>query len=345
MNLDRKDFLKSLGMGVGTSLISLGAMNFADMHARIFPPTLKEGGTIGMISPASSLSEDAEYAKVMDEIKKMGFSVKMGSHSKDHFGYFAGTDRNRAEDLNAMFEDNSIDAILPFRGGWGSNRILEFIDFDAIQANPKPLIGYSDITSLLLAIYAKTGLITFHGPVGKSTWTNFTTDYFRKAVMSTNRFKMQHRADAETSNGITTITPGSATGTLLGGNLSVLTSMIGSDYLPDWNNSILFLEDVGEDIYRIDRMLTQLRLSGVFDEINGLVFGKCTNCEVSEGRHFTLEQIVNNHIEEYDIPAFTGTNIGHIEDMFTLPVGIKARMDANDGTINVMESPTISNQT
>ena len=342
MPFNRKDFLKTLGLGIGSSALGYNSVPALNFHPRIIPKTLRKGDTIGMISPASSLDNKERYSEVKQTIEDLGFSVVIGEHAKDHFGYFAGTDKARAADLNAMFADTTIDAILPFRGGWGSNRILEFINFDLIRENPKPLIGYSDITSLLLAIYAKTGLITYHGPVGKSSWTDFTKRYARQALMEAQPFAMRNKTVEKENEAITTVYPGTASGVLLGGNLTVLTSMIGSGYLPDWNNSILFLEDVGEDVYRIDRMLTQLKLNGVFDKINGFIFGKCTDCEESEGYHFTLEQIIEDHIKQYKIPAYAGANIGHIDNMFTLPIGIQAKINASNEFIELLESPTNS---
>lgn len=341
---DRKSFLKKAGYGTISALAGIHLKIDKTAHVRRKPPILSKGDTIGMISPASSLSSDKEYESVVREVEKRGFKVKVGAHANDHYGYFAGTDEERAADLNAMFVDPAIDAILPFRGGWGSNRILEYIDYNSIQQNPKPLIGYSDITALLLAIYARAGLIGFHGPVGSSDWTNFTWAYFKKALMQPAPYTLKNwrGASSPSLNSIKTITEGQAAGVLLGGNLTVLTAMLGSAYTPDWNDSILFLEDVGEDVYRIDRMLTQLRLNGVFDKINGFIFGKCTNCTVSEGYHFTLEQIVKDHIKEFGIPAFLGANIGHIADMLTVPVGVQAQMNANRGIITLLESPVKS---
>jgi len=337
MSLNRKSFLKNVSIG---SLALVPGINYAKkgsaVHPHIKPAMLRPGDTIGMISPAGSLGDAQKYNTVVKNIEHLGFNVRVGRHAKDTFGYFAGTDKNRATDFNTMFANDEIDAILPFRGGWGSNRILDLIDFDLIKSNPKPLIGFSDITSLLMAIYAKTGLITFHGPVGKSEWTEFTRSYFRQSLMQNELFSMP--SDDQIGD-VTTIQPGRASGILMGGNLTVLTSMLGSDYLPSWQNGLLFLEDVGEDIYRIDRMLTQLKLNGVFDQINGLIFGKCTNCEISNGAHFTLEQILNHHLKEYEFPTFSGARIGHIKDMLTVPVGVHAKLDADKGLITLTESP------
>ena len=344
MAYNRRDFLTKIGIA-GTSVIGLKPFLKANHKTIIKPPPLSRGATIGMVSPASSLSSLKKYEKVAHHVEELGFKVKVGPHAKDHFGYFAGTDKERANDLNAMFADPEVDGIIPFRGGWGSNRILEYLDYAMIRDNPKPLIGFSDITSLLLAIYENSGLVTYHGPVGKSSWTDFTVSYFKKAVMQTQPFVMKsgHRDSETEMDPIYTIHPGKTRGKLLGGNLSVLTSMIGSSYLPQWEGSILFIEDVGEDVYRIDRMITQMKLNGILEEINGFIFGQCTHCPEGSGYHFTLEQILKNHLKGLSIPAFAGANIGHIANMFTLPIGIQAEINADIGTITLLESPTDTN--
>ncbi len=334
MEFNRKEFIKIAGAGGLSAVLNSALPAISAAPKSIIPPALFRGDTIGMISPASSLPEYLSYGEIVKKIEGLGFKVKVSEHAKNQYGYFAGTDKNRAEDLNAMFADENVNGIIPFRGGWGCNRILEYIDFDIIAQNPKPLIGFSDITTLLLSIYAKTGLITYHGPVGKSHWTDYTTNHFRKTLMRAKPFSMKNRFD-ETE----TITGGKATGKLLGGNLTVLTAMMGSDYLPDWENNILFVEEVGEEIYRVDRMLTQLRLAGVFDKISGFIFGKCVSCEAEPGPHFTLREIVEQHIAEFNIPAYMGANIGHIDDMITVPVGLEAEIDADAGVIRLLKAP------
>lgn len=297
------------------------------------PVRLREGGTIGLVSPGFIIPDRQKYDEIQQTLQQLGFNVKVGNHALARRGYFAGSDQQRAADLNAMFADPEVDAIIPFRGGWGSNRILEHIDFDVISDHPKPLIGFSDITSLLLAIFARTGLVTFHGPVGKSTWNDFTYRHFQRAVMQSRPFTLETPG----SQNIRTIQTGKATGPLLGGNLTVLTSMMGSDYLPDFTGAILFIEDVGEDVYRIDRMLTQLKLNGILDQISGLLFGKCTNCEPGNSYSLSLDQVLDDHFRPLGIPACYGAMIGHIDEMFTLPVGLPARMDAATGMVQIDE--------
>lgn len=340
MAWSRNEFLRSLGYGTLSALIP-ASINRGNSKANdiIKPPRLKRGDTIGMISPASTLPPSVSYDKIIQKIQAMGFRVQEGSSARKVYGGLGGRDEVRAKDLNAMFYNPEINAILPFRGGWGSNRMLHLIDFDTIKSNPKPLIGYSDITSLLLSIYAKTGLVTFHGPFGKSIWNDFTTRHFQLMLMQNGLGKLQNPADADVN--VQTIRPGTSTGTLLGGNLTVLTSMMGSEYLPDWEGSILFLEDIGEEPYRIDRMLTQLKLNGILKKINGFIFGRCTNCESTGGKSLSMEQILTDHIKPLRVPAFYGSMIGHIDRMFTLPIGVRAEMNAEAGSIKILESPTI----
>jgi muramoyltetrapeptide carboxypeptidase len=297
-----------------------------------------------LVSPASATWVTEEIDIIKDTVTALGLKLRLGQHMLDRYGYLAGKDADRAADLNAMFADNSVDGILCVRGGWGCNRLLPLLDYKTIAAHPKILLGYSDITSLLTAIYAKTGLVTFHGPVGASTWNSFSHDYLRRVLFNAERVAMENpRTTGDslvvTKDRIQTITPGTVSGRLVGGNLTVLTAMLGSEYLPDWSGTILFLEDTNENIYRIDRMLTQLKLAGVLDKISGLVFGKCTKCAPGEGHgSLTLEEVLNDHIKPLKIPAWYGAMIGHIENKFTVPVGVRAEINAERGTITLLES-------
>lgn len=339
--MDRKNFLSTLGAGGLGSMITGGSIFSAPGEKQLLKPApLHLGDTIGLVSPASIVGDDKEYDEVVKAIRDLGYKVKEAPHARDKFGYFAGADKVRAADLNAMFADPSVDAIMAFRGGWGCNRILAYLDFELIREHPKMLIGYSDITSLLLAIYAKTDMPTFHGPVATSTWTQFTMTHFRNMVSNAEPLALSDSSDVISGNyqPVTTLRKGKAKGRLLGGNLSVLTSMVGSEYLPDWKDSILFLEDVGEDVYRIDRMLTQLKLSGILDQLSGFIFGQCTNCDTADEHQFTLRQILQQHIQPLEIPAFAGAIFGHIDDMLTLPVGLTAEIEAESGSIIFQEA-------
>lgn len=349
-NKHPKHSLTSRRKFLSTSL--LATYGFANMNFGIFddklkiikPIALKKGDTIGLVCPAYSAFIKEEVQIAVENLQVMGFKVVQGKHIFDRYGYLAGKDEDRADDINKMFADKKIDAIMAMHGGWGCARILPLLDYKLIKKNPKIFIGYSDITALLLGIYSQTGIITYHGPLGSSTWNSFSVDYFKNTLIDGNAIKMNNpirKTDSlvQIEDRIYTITSGKATGKLIGGNLTVLSHILGSKYVPDFTGAILFLEDVQEDTYRIDRMITQLKLAGVLNQISGFVFGKCTDCPPSKSYgSLTLEDIFEDHIKPLKIPAFSGAMIGHIKDKFTVPIGIEASIDATEGTISLNES-------
>lgn len=339
MSINRRQFLTMVGLTTLATQISPAIAQIPlSPHTTIKPPRLKRGDTIGLIAPAGIITgEDIENAR--ETLSRLGLKVKLGAHILDHHGYLAGTDINRANDIHTMFVDKSIQAIMAMRGGWGCNRILPLLNYPLIRSHPKIIIGYSDITSLLLAINARSRLITFHGAVATSTWNQFTIDYFQNILFNGEALTMVNTSNPQGK--IEIITPGKAQGKLIGGNLSIVAAMIGSAYLPSWYQRILFLEDIGEDIYRIDRMLTQLKNAGILNQIAGFIFGQCTNCQVSEPPSFTLMQILSQHIKPLKIPAWYGSMIGHIQDKFTIPVGLNVEIDADYGQIKMLESGVI----
>lgn len=345
MQCDRRLFLRNLTLAVLASQLPLQVKANSPPNPVIKPPRLKVGDTVGLISPASPINA-ADIDPVVQTLASLGLKAKLGKHILDRYGDIAGKDSDRAFDINQMFADTSVSAILPMRGGWGCNRILPLLDYDLIQQHPKIIIGYSDITSLLLAIYARCGFVTFHGPVGTSTWNSFSVDYLKGIIFDRKAVTLQNPINGDNINSTTikveTITPGKARGRLIGGNLSVLTAMMGSAYLPSWEQKILFLEDIGEDIYRVDRMLTQLKLAGILQQISGFIFGQCTNCTAGKDeRSLPLQEVLLNHIQPLGIPAWYGSMIGHIKDKFTLPVGVLVEINANTGTIQMLE-PAVS---
>ena len=344
MTQNRRSFLETTLFAALATQIAPSLKADSAGRSSLKPRRLKAGATVGLVSPAGATWITEEIAILQETLEALGLKFKLGKHVMDRYGYLAGKDADRAADLNAMFSDDSIDAIVCVRGGWGCNRILPLLDYKAIAAHPKILLGYSDITSLLTAIYAKTGLITFHGPVGASTWNKFSLDFVRRILFDGEAITLENPKIISdglvvTKDRIQTITPGIAEGRLVGGNLTVLTAMLGSEYLPDWSGKILFVEDIKEEIYRIDRMLTQLKLAGVLNRISGFVFGKCTTCGPGEGHgSLTLEEVLNDHIQPLKIPAWSGAMIGHIDSKFTVPVGVQARINADRGTITMLES-------
>jgi muramoyltetrapeptide carboxypeptidase len=352
MIISRRRFLGTMGLATASAVActpSISAQPSSAAHPAapaVRPRRLRPGSTVGLVSPGSPVAEDLDVQLAQESFEAMGLRVRLGEHVRERRGYLAGGDAERAADLNRMFADPSIDAVFALRGGWGSARILPLVDFDAIRRNPKVFVGYSDITALLNAIHARTGLITFHGPMGISRWGRFPYEHFRRLLFDAEALELANPANigddlVQREHRVQTITPGTARGRLLGGNLTVLAAIIGSDYLPTWDGAILFLEDIDEGIHRMDRMLTQLRLAGVLGRLGGFVFGKCTNCgpDNSPGGGFgspTLQQVIVDHVRPLGIPAWSGAMIGHIADQWTVPVGAEVEIDAARGVIRML---------
>lgn len=309
----------------------------------IKPRRLRPGDTVALVAPAGATFKTIELDIARESLEALGLKVQVGGHLLDRHGYLAGQDRDRAADINAFFADRAVSAVLPIRGGWGSSRILPYLDFDVIRRNPKIVLGFSDITALLLAIYAKSGLVTFHGPNGMGRWDEFSVGWVRRILLEREAVAMENLREkgdflVQTEHRIQTITPGVVRGPILGGNLTVLSAIVGSPYLPDWEGSILFLEDVGEDIYRVDRMMTTLKLAGILNRIRGFVFGTCSECGPGEGYgSLTLEEVLKDHIGPLKIPAWHGAMIGHAMPQFTIPVGLPVEIDAASGRIRLLE--------
>lgn len=345
MTLNRRNFLTSFGLVTIATQLPLLAQENLSSNSIVKPPRLKAGDTVGLIAPAGYIDrKDIEDIKPV--LAKLGLKVKLGAHVLSRYGYLAGSDANRAADVNAMFADSSVQAILPMKGGWGCNRILPLLDYSLIRSNPKIILGLSDITSLLVGIYAQSGLVTFHGPTGQSSWNPFTVDYVKRVLFKGEVVTLQNVKTTDSPQyRVEPITAGKARGKLIGGNLSVLSAMVGSPYLPAWKETILFLEDIGEEVYRIDRMLTQLKLAGILGQIAGFVFGQCTDCDritrenaQKDGEQsLYLSQVLKEHIQPLGIPAWNGSMIGHIRNKFTIPIGADVEIDASKGTIQLLE--------
>lgn len=342
--MHRRQFLGHVaGAAVILPFLGAGDVFAAPPPARLLPVPLAKGDWVALVSPSSALNDAFDLQLAQEVMQALGFKVKTGAHYAKRRGHLAGTDAGRAADINAMFSDPEVKAVIATRGGSGAARLLPLLDYAAIQRNPKVLLGYSDITALHNAIHARTGLVTFHGPNGSGSWNRFNVDQFERVFF--NRELMQYRniEDAgdelvQRRNRTVTITGGKARGELVGGNLSVLVALAGSPYLPDFAGKILFLEDVSEAPYRIDRMLTTLKLMGVLDRIAGLVFGECTDCDPGDGYgSLTLSQILDDHLKPLKIPAYRGAMIGHIRQQFIVPVGGMVEMDADAGIFRMLE--------
>lgn len=348
---NRRDFLKVvLAASAGIASYSSFAGSAYETEAIrdmdiVKAKRLAKGQTIGLIAPSSNLSENEDIAYAIDVVKSFGFKVKQGKHLFERRGYLAGMDKLRADDVNTMFADPEVDAIVCLRGGYGSPRILPYLDYAKIKANPKVITGYSDVTALLNAITVKTGMITFHGPIANQRFSDYTLQSFKDVLFNPTANTLlgspppfeEREGWVERENRLTIVSPGQASGRLIGGNLSLMVSLVGSKYEPDYTGKILFLEDVSEAPYRMDRMLTHLKLAGRLNKLAGIAFGKCTRCN-SRGNTLSLEQVVNDLLKPLGIPVISGLMIGHVEDMATVPVGAMASLDTSLGAIKLLET-------
>lgn len=305
------------------------------------PVRLRLGDTVGLIAPASSDDEPLHLETAQNTVKGMGLVPKLGRHVSDRYGYLSGTDRDRAADIDEMFADPAVRAIFVIRGGWGSARILPLIDWDMLRAHPKLLVGSSDATALHLAIAARTGFASIHAPNISNRWDTISWGSFWRLAFTgeTPLLGQEGQDQSQDRWRKTTIRPGKASGRLLGGNLTVLSTLMGTPWLPDFEGAILFIEDVGEAEYRIDRMLNQLALAGVLDKVAGVIFGQCSRCNSDFPNYagFTVPQILDQHLSRLQVPCFSGANIGHVANQLSLPVGARVEMDADAGTIRLLQ--------
>ncbi|VXD21676.1 conserved exported hypothetical protein [Planktothrix serta PCC 8927] len=335
--MNRRNFLAGLTLtGIATQLPVLAQS--ASVPRLLKPSRLNPGDTVGLVTPASPiLKEHLKWIQL--QLGQQELTVKVAPHVLSEYGYLAGTDQQRAADINLMFADPTVKGIIATGGGWGSARILSLLDYDLIRQHPKIFLGYSDITALLLGLYSKTGLVTFHGLLGTSMWNPYSVSWLQKLLFEGKAITFQNSPNVR----VETIYRGQAKGQLIGGNLSVLSALVGSEYLPNWRDKILFVEDVGEDIYRIDRMLTHLKLAGILDQISGFIFSQCTACTPGEGNEpsLTLWQVLNDLIQPLGIPAWYGSMMGHIRDQFTIPLGIDVKINAEQGTIIMLENAVV----
>lgn len=337
----RRGFFGTMAAGAATIALPPPAAGAAPVRK---PPRLSPGDIVGLVEPASATNDPFDLRIVNETIRAMGLVPKAGAHLGQRYGYLAGDDAARAADINAMYADEEVKAVFAVRGGWGCARLLPYLDFATIRRHPKLLVGYSDITALHMAFAAKAGFTTIHGPTASSAWGKQSWEPFRALVFdgATPTYRNPVGTDdrlVQRAWRTRAIRGGKSTGRLLGGNLTVLAALLGSPYLPDFTGAILFLEDVEEGEYRIDRMLTSLKLAGIFGRVNGVVFGQCSKCQSPGPSYggFTVSQVLQQHLEPLGVPAFEGSFFGHIGDQFSLPEGVAAEIDADAGTIRLLE--------
>jgi muramoyltetrapeptide carboxypeptidase len=313
---------------------------------------------VGLVAPGGVL-DDGIIEKCVRNLEALGFKVKTGAHLRAAWGGYAGKVAQRLDDLHGMFLDREVKAIWTARGGSGSAALLPGLHYELIRRHPKILIGYSDITALQLALYRKAGLVTFHGPVAWSTFSDYSVSQMMAVLMSPRpeteiHMSVENRKKAllQPEYALRTFRHGKAEGRLIGGSLSVLNALIGTPYAADVRNSLLYLEDVGEAPYRIDRMLTQLQQSvGELGERDGLrhaagvMLGVFTGIRLPDGDAsptLSLGDVIEQHLAGLPIPAAYGYSFGHISHQFTLPVGVRARLDTEQQTLTLLEPAVIA---
>ncbi len=300
---------------------------------------LREGDTLGLVNPSGAIHEDEPYERAHAAMHALGLRTREAPNLRARYGHMAGTPRQRADDLHAMFADPGIAGILAVTGGSGANRVLPLLDMALIARHPKFLGGFSDLTALIGAVHRATGLVTFHAPLARSDWNAFSAQHFRAVAMAGEAPLLHNPPELRPRP----LRGGVARGPLQGGNLAVLTSLAGTPHFPDLSGAILFLEDVNEYIYRVDRMLTTLALGGHLARVAGVVLGGFTNCKPSEGSFgsLTLDEVFADHLGGLGVPVLRNAAFGHIATKWTLPLGVPAELDADAGTLRLLEAAVV----
>jgi muramoyltetrapeptide carboxypeptidase len=311
----------------------------------IRPPKLRSGSRIALIAPAGPLLERDDLTRAQDLCRALDYEPVLGKHAYDRLGYLAGSDDDRLADLNWAIQEPSISAIWCIRGGYGVTRILDRVDFAAMARRPKVLLGFSDISALLNAMTATTGVVTFHGPVARASMPAFSRSHFERVLTLAQpagrlgRLPQPSGVLVPQEHRLVSLRGGAAEGSLAGGNLTLLQCLIGTPWFPDLDGAILFLEDVGEQLYRVDRALAHLRSVGALAHLAGVVVGRFTELDRS-GRDGTMgfDQVLATYLEPLGVPVAYGFPIGHIEAQWTLPLGIRARLDADACEVELVDA-------
>jgi len=341
LTMGRRQFL-----GAIAAVASASAQPASDRKL-MRPKALQAGDTVGLFTPSSYVSDPDKLALAERTARFFGLVPKFGKNVRKRGGYLGGTVEERVDDLHAMFRDPDVKAIFAIRGGYGAAQLLDRIDYDLIRSHPKIFLGYSDITALHLAIQKLAGLVTFHGPITLSRFTPYTQTYFRKALFETAPIgRVTNPPDSDPlrpGHTLRTVCPGRARGRLIGGNLTLISTTMGTPYEIQTSGRILFVEDVDEQPYSIDRMLTQLRLAGKLDAAAGVIFGECQDCKPRDFKPsyestLSVGEIVDQILGGLHVPVLSGLTIGHTDDQLTLPLGVMAELDTDKGELLVEEA-------
>jgi muramoyltetrapeptide carboxypeptidase len=314
------------------------------------PRALKPGDTIGLIAPSSYVWDVWKIDIVAKRLETaLGVQSRLAKNVRARHGYMAGTEKERLDDLHAMFADSSIAGIFALEGGYGTERLLDRIDYDLVRRNPKVFVGFSDITGLHLAFQRRAGLVTFHGPVAISSLPPWTLANLKKAIFSSEPIgELTNPPEDDPLSPafpLHTVAGGKATGAIAGGNLTLVSTTMGTPYELDAKGKILFLEDTGEAPYRIDRMLTQLKLAGKFAECAGVVWGTCTDCSPARSNfeiNLSISDLLDEILGSIGKPVLAGLVFGHTKEKSTLPLGVMAELDASARRVAVVEAATLA---
>ena len=301
----------------------------------LFPPRFNTGDAVGLMAPASPPDNPEKIDEAIARLTAQGLEVRTGKYLRKRDGYLAGSDEERAEDFNAFFADPEIKAIFALRGGYGSCRILPLVNYEVVRANPKPFIGYSDNTALHNAILLKAGLVTFHGPNAVEAFLPGNAAAFHRMLMGESDPAASVLFTRNDASGIDlkTVTPGKASGRLIGGNMTCLLRLVGTPYAPDFRNVILFLEDINEKAYRVDGMFTHLRLAGILSQISGLILGRFSHADAEEkGR---IHACLQREAKQTGVPCVSGAPIGHFPEQILVPHGAEAELDAGEARLEI----------
>ena len=294
-------------------------------------PTIGAGARVALIAPGGPLKGEDDLQRAEDNARALGWEPRRGSHVLACDGYLAGNDGDRLADLNAALTDDDVDAVWCLRGGYGAMRILNSVDYAALRRRPKPLIGYSDVTALHAAIATRCEVVSYHGPTARAELTPFAKASLERALHG--------EESCGTAITASMLHPGRARGRLVGGNLALLSALAGTPYEPNYHDAILIVEDVNEAAYRIDRMLTQLRLAGRLAQCRGIVFGQFTDIPTaaSAGSTRTLDDVLREVVTALEVPSIAGAPIGHVADQWTVPLGAIAELDAESRTLRILD--------
>ena len=305
------------------------------------PKKLNKKDVIGIISPASSPDEFTRVERGVKYLEGLGYRVKVGANVGKNHGYLAGTDQERVDDIHSMFKDKDVKAIFTVRGGYGAFRLLDKIDYRIVKNNPKIFVGYSEITSLQMAFFEKAELMTFAGPMVAVDFydeiSSYTEEYFWETITSNKKLgKLKFPENQK----LPSLQKGIASGRLIGGNLAVFAGLLGTEYFPNLTGKILMIEEIGELPYRVDRLLNQLRLSGTFKKVKGIILGRFIDCHELDPnkKTLTLGEVISDYVATLKIPSIYTFPHGHIKDFVTIPFGLKININAAKGSVEFMES-------